>query len=125
MLKRTPLNRVRKTKKSTLKNRADKLFGELIRSRGVCELKGMDNVTCSGQLQTMHIIGRANFALRWDSYNALCGCSGHHFYYTNHPTNFAMLVADNFPKEFEYLKAHRNDIWDKDIEKVLTELDAL
>ena len=111
-----------KIKRTTLKRKFDKLFGEKIRSKGYCELEGLDKVSCSGQLQTMHIIGRSNHNLRWDSYNALCGCSGHHRYYTSHPFEFMLLVSAHFPKKMEYLKKVRNDIWDKDYSKVEEEI---
>lgn len=113
---------MKKPSKSTLKRKADKIFSEKIRSKGYCELAGKDKVKCGGGLQTMHIIGRANFNLRWDEINALCGCAGHHVYYTNHPTDFAIVISEQFPDRFEYLKEHRNEMWDKDIEKVLEEL---
>ena len=112
----------KKVKKSTLKNKADKLFSEKIRAIGVCQLKGLDKVKCSGQLQTMHIFGRANYRLRWEEQNALCGCSGHHFYYTNNPTSFGILLAEKFSMRLDYLKAIRNEMWDKEYDKVFKSL---
>jgi len=113
----------RKGTKAQKMRKADKIFSEKIRAKGYCELKGLDRIECSDALQTMHIVGRANKNLRWDQINALCGCSGHHFYYTNNPTEFAMVIYEKFPDRFEYLKEHRNKIWDKDIDRVLEELE--
>jgi hypothetical protein len=113
---------MRKGSKASKKRKADKIFSEKIRAVGMCELAGLDNIKCSEQLQTMHIVGRANHNLRWDSLNAICGCSGHHIYYTAHPTEFAMLFAEHWPDQWAYLQEHRNEIWDKDIDRVLEEL---
>lgn len=116
------MNKQRKTSKSALKRKADKLFGEKIRSKGFCELAGKDKINCGGSLQTMHILGRSNFNLRWDEINAICGCAGHHRWYTSNPFDFYQVMQANFPERMEYLSEHRNEMWDKDIEKVLEEL---
>lgn len=113
---------MRKISRKSLKLKADKLFAQKIRSKEYCQLAGLDRINCSGVLQCMHIVGRANHALRWDSLNALCGCSGHHIFYTAHPTEFAMLIEENFPDRWTYLQANRNEIWDKDIDRVINEL---
>lgn len=112
----------KKIKKSTLKNKADKLFSLKIREIGVCLLSGVDNVKCGGVLQCAHIIGRSNHALRWNLNNAICICAGHHSYYTNHPFYWNILIENEFPNKYRYVMEHRNDIWDKDIEKVLENL---
>jgi hypothetical protein len=98
------------------------MFSEKVRAVGECELANLDNVRCGGGLQCMHIIGRANFNLRWDSMNALCGCAGHHSYYTNHPFEFYELVKNTWPDQYAYLLEHKNEIWDKDYDKVEQEL---
>ena len=108
-----------KKSKKKLKALADKLFSKKVRSRGKCQLKGLDLINCSGQLQTMHILGRANHRLRWEEFNAICGCSGHHFFYTNQPFLFFELVKAQFSGKYRLINKHRNAIWDKDIEKIL------
>ena len=115
----------RKKTRTTLKRKADKLFGEKIRARGRCELAGLDDIRCSGQLQTMHIIGRSNHNLRWEAWNALCGCSGHHRWYTSHPFEFFGLIQTNFPDQYEFIEASKNDFWDKDYERVLREIEEI
>lgn len=112
------MNRLRKGTRAALKRKCDKIFSEKVRAVGACELAGLDHLRCSDQLQTMHIVGRANHNLRWDSMNALCGCSAHHIYYTSRPTEFAMLVEENWPEQYAYLQEHRNEIWDKDLDAV-------
>lgn len=113
----------RKGSRASLKRKADKLFGMKIRERGKCELSGFDQVKCSGQLQTMHIVGRSNHNLRWDITNALCGCSGHHRYYTSNPFAFFELVRLHFPDRYEYVNQYRNELWDGDLESVVTGLE--
>lgn len=114
---------MKKPSKKTLKNKADKIFSERIRSIGVCYFQGKDDIKCGGSLQCMHIIGRSNHTLRWDKDNALCGCAGHHRYYTSHPFDFYELLQTLMPARMFYLASMKNEIWDKDIEKVLQELE--
>ena len=95
--------KTKKVKNSTLKRKADILFSKKVRSRGVCQLKGLDNVKCSQVLQCAHIIGRANLRLRWDERNALCICSGHHVYYTYHPLYWRELMILYFSSNWNYV----------------------
>jgi hypothetical protein len=113
---------MRKVTKKSQKAKADKLFSLKVREVGMCELAGLDSIRCSDNLQCMHIIGRSNHNLRWDTMNALCGCSGHHRYYTSHPFEFYELIKREFPKQYEYLQKNKNKFWDKNIEKVLENL---
>lgn len=107
------------------KMKADRLFSLLIRKYGKCELAGLDHIRCGGVLQTMHIITRANFRLRWDTANALCGCAGHHVYYTHHPIEWTEFVKEHFPTQYEYLQDIRNEVWDRDIAEVLAGLEGV
>ena len=116
------MRRIKKGSKASKKRKADKIFSEKIREVGVCELKGLDNIKCGGNLQCMHIIGRSNHNLRWDSMNAICGCAGHHRYYTSHPFEFYELIQKNWPEQYKYLQEWKNEVWDKDIDRVLKEL---
>lgn len=114
---------MRKPSRKTLKRKADKLFSEKVREVGMCELAGLDDIKCGGNLQCMHIIGRSNYNLRWDSYNAICGCSGHHRYYTSHPFEFYELIQKHWPEQYKYLLKNKNDFWDKDYDKVFEDLE--
>jgi|WetSurMetagenome_2_1015567.scaffolds.fasta_scaffold569914_2 hypothetical protein len=111
--------KIKKINKKALKRKADKLFADIVKVEGKCKLKGLDKVTCTDSIQCMHIIGRANHNLRWDTLNGLAGCSGHHMYYTQHPWEWTELIKAKFPERYEYLNEHRNEIWDGDIENVL------
>lgn len=99
----------KKIKKSTLKNKADKLFSLWVRRVGVCELAGKDTIHCGGNLQTMHIFTRGITSLRYNPINVVCGCAGHHVYYTFHPEDWVALVAKWFPEKWEWLIHHRED----------------
>ena len=60
----------------------DQLWSILQRAVGRCELKGLDHLECSGVLQGMHIESRTSYELRHKIWNGICGCQGHHAYYT-------------------------------------------
>lgn len=112
---------VRKVKspQAKLKAKADKLAGDHVRARGYCQLGGADHVTCNGNLQWAHIVGRSNHRLRWEEYNALCLCAGHHMWYTYHPYEWVRIIDQEFPEYAAEIEKHRNEIWDKDINAVI------
>lgn len=113
---------MRKVSRKSQKTKADKLFSLKIRSIGKCQLAGLDQITCGGNLQCMHVLGRANHALRWSEENALSGCQAHHVFYTNHPWEFQELIREEFPIKYAYVNKNRNTIWDKRIDLVLERL---
>ena len=73
--------------KTTLKRKCDKLFSELIRSKGKCEF-------CPNKetLQCCHIVTRTIVKLRFDEDNALCLCGRCHRHGHNKPLEFAEKV---------------------------------
>lgn len=74
---------------------ADKLCGELVRSRGFCQIKKYyPTISCKGNLQWMHIFSRSYYQIRWTLNNAFCGCAAHHMYFTNHPIQWENCVLD-------------------------------
>lgn len=103
------LPKPKKVKQGTLMRKADKLFSLKTRALGYCELAGKDHVSCGGVLQTMHIITRGNRRLRFDPMNVLCGCQGHHVFYTFNPKRFDLFVAANFPEKWAYVVEHENE----------------
>ena len=115
----------KKIKRTTLVNKADKLFSPMVRAKGYCELAGKDTINCGGGLQCAHIETRGAHAIRWSFENALCLCAGHHVYYTNHPRFWDLIVEEVFPDKWNWVEEHRRDTWDKDLEKVLEKLLAL
>lgn len=71
---------------------ADALCGEIVRSRGYCEVPRFTKSNCKGNLQWAHIFSRSYYQIRWDPNNALCMCAGHHMYFTQHPIEWEELV---------------------------------
>lgn len=82
------------------KAKADKLFSEIIRMGGNCEALGWDNIACSRQLQTMHIVTRKRSATRTDLRNAMCGCFAHHRYFTDYPRQFSHFISDTWAANY-------------------------
>lgn len=114
----------KKSKKQLLKAKADKLAGDLVRARGECQASGKDSVVCKGNLQWCHIIGRSNHRLRWEMWNALCMCQAHHLYYTHRPEEWLLdFIPNNFKSEWLEIMTHRQEIWDKDLGKVISALE--
>lgn len=115
----------RKPSRTTLKRKADKKCGDLVRSRGYCQASHWnDGVQCGGPLQWAHIIGRNNHRLRWLTVNALCLCAGHHTWYTNHPWEWYEQIAYYFPRTWPDLQVMAREMWDKDYDKVFALLEA-
>src|SRR5689334_12472386 len=83
----------KKTEKQRLRDKADAVMSKYIRGTiGFCQIKGLDTNRCSNQLNDMHIRTRGIIAIRYERANHLCGCSGHHVYYTNNPAKWEALV---------------------------------
>ncbi len=87
-------------------------------------MAGKDDIHCGGGLQCAHIDTRGKHSIRWNRMNAVCLCGGHHVWYTNNPSAWDKIVKKVFPKKFRYVEKHQSDIWDKDIVKVLLELQS-
>lgn len=117
-IKRSPV-KPKKAKRSTLSNRADKLWSLKIREKGYCEAAGKDGITCSGNLQGCHIFGRRYRATRWDLRNGLCMCAAHHYWYTGRPELWYSFINWNYPDRWDELAAKIMVPWDKDYDKVM------
>lgn len=126
--RRTPLKAAHKPKKkptrTTLSNKADRLFSLQVRARGRCEAAGLDNVKCSGNHQCCHIFGRRYRAIRWDERNALCMCQAHHYWYTSRPELWSLLIMKHWPGRWEELAEMIQTPWDRDLDAVLERLGA-
>lgn len=113
-----------KSKQQKLLDKADKLAGDIVRSRGYCELKGKDTINCGGSLQWAHIIGRGQKRLRHETYNALCLCAGHHVYYTHHPHEwFLDTIPKYFPRQWALIEKHRHEPFTGDYEQIIEKLE--
>lgn len=99
----------KKPDKRTLKRKLDKLFSLWVRRIGYCQLAGLDGIKCSPQLQCMHIETRGNLTLRFDPMNAICGCSGHHVFYTYHERRFKEIIKKHFRTQWNWVEKHQNE----------------
>lgn len=75
------------------KGKAGKLHSQIIRTIGMCERCGGNNV-----LQCAHILSRRYTATYTDLRNAFCLCAACHRYFTDHPVNFGDFVRDSWAK---------------------------
>lgn len=82
-------------KRSTLKKKCDTLFSKIIRSANVCEKCH----TQRGKLECAHIISRTYTKVRFNYDNALCLCSGCHFWAHKNPTEFSRWVEEYVGEE--------------------------
>lgn len=76
MSKRTP---------QSVKASCDKLFSQLVRSRGMCQRCGETRYEL---LQTAHIYSRKFNSVRFDEDNAICLCARCHRWGHDNPTEF-------------------------------------
>ena len=113
---------MKKPKRSTLKAKCDRLWSQIIRARGHCELSGKDGIACAGNLQAAHLIGRRFHNTRWDLANGWALCQAHHVYYTHRPEAWFLLLEDWAPGLYSALWEMAQRPWDKDYDKVLSSL---
>ena len=96
----------KKKTKSQLKKQADKLFSEIIRKKGACQMCGK-----TSNLQAAHIVTRSNLHLRYDFNNALCLCSGCHLFKWHKEPLWAVMWFQNvYPKEYKYLMKEKDKV---------------
>ena len=98
-----------KKKLTTLKKKADKLWSQIIRQKGRCEVCGD-----TGHLNSHHIESRRNIALRHDIRNGCCLCSGCHTFRKDSahqsPLFFDEWLRKNRLDDYNYIKDNRNNI---------------
>jgi len=116
--------KVKKVKRSTLKNKADKLMSLKVRSIGYCQARIFTKVKCGGSLQDCHIIGRANMRLRYDPANHLCLCGGHHVWFTNNPEAWRTFIELYWTSVWNYLLKHKEEKVKVDYEDVIARLES-
>lgn len=110
-------------KRSTLKNRADRLFSEMIRKRdGVCQA-GPEDGDCLGALQCAHLVSRRYHSTRWDPDNAIALCQGHHMRWTHDVAGWELWRLKRYGYDAVVELYQRAQVpWDKDIDAVLERL---
>lgn len=53
--------------------------------------------------------------LRYEPFNKLIGCAGHHVYYTHNPERFIRTVEKWFPERLAKIELHRNELGKVDV----------
>jgi hypothetical protein len=114
---------MKKPGKKTLKNKMDKLYSEIIRSGGDCEVCGKP------ARDAHHFIGRKNLNLRWDLRNGVRLCFQHHTGGNQSAHNDPVWFVDWFkkhrPDDYEYLIKKKNEVrtfYLSDYEEIYKEL---
>jgi 5-methylcytosine-specific restriction endonuclease McrA len=109
-------------KKSTIRNKLDKIVSEIVRSRGKCQRCGTKE-----NLQTAHIFGRTYLNTRWSLDNLLCLCPDCHINFAHkQPILFAEFVRKFLGEEkYELLKEAHYQIYKPTIDDLLTKYKVL
>jgi 5-methylcytosine-specific restriction endonuclease McrA len=76
-----------KPRKKTLKNKLDKISGEIKRAIGRCQKCGSYQ-----QLQWCHVYSRKLLSVRWDLKNTFCLCTSCHSKFHDRPTELTEWV---------------------------------
>lgn len=113
---------MRKPSRTTLKRKADKIWSEIILSKGACEICGSKRY-----LNPHHIEGRRNLTLRHDLRNGACLCSGCHTMRVNSahqsPLWFQDWMMKNRREDLNYLMLKRMELSTKiDYEEIIKQL---
>jgi len=107
----------KKPKAKTMRNKCDRLWSEIIKSGGSCEICGRP------VRDPHHVIGRKNMALRWDIRNGVRLCFQHHtggkLSAHNDPLWFMDWFKNHRPDDYEYLLKRKNELWNRDYAEVL------
>lgn len=112
----------------TLRNKADKLWSQMIRDRdGSCRRCG--RVPPEIVLQAAHVISRRYKAIRWDERNGIAMCMGCHHWAHKQPVEFDWWVQELIGKDtYESLReealAYVGRVVRVDLEEVIAELQA-
>lgn len=113
----------KKPKRTTLRNKADKLFSLYIRDRDRrCRRCGK-----SGDLQCAHGFSRSYHKTRWDERNAWAMCRGCHTFFTHRPIQWEDWMREDMGEElYEEVRRQAKSIGQKvDLEQVVMELEEM
>jgi len=112
---------MKKRKKTNYKKKADKLWSQVIRQKGVCDRCGKQGA----QFNAHHITSRSNHSLRFDLKNGLCLCVSCHFWIHQNLVLGAEWLKSENPKTYEYLMKEKNlikQLKQYDYEKIIIDL---
>lgn len=99
----------RRARPAAWTQKLDRLAGDIVRSRGVCEAKGYNHLECDTYpLQWCHGTSRRYLMLRWEPRNAWCMCRTHHGYFGDHPIEWVECMQ-TFPERYAFIVEHRYD----------------
>jgi len=112
---------MKKPSRKTLKNKLDKLAGEITRARGKCEVCGSKR-----ELQWCHIFSRKFLNTRWDELNCRCWCASCHSKFHDSPLLMTEWVKKHLGEDnYELLKESHNLIYKPTIDDLQTKLKVL
>jgi hypothetical protein len=103
-----PKPKDKKKSKTYYKNKAMKLWGEIIHRAGQCAVCGKSDI----RLEAHHLISRAVVHLRNEPLNGILLCTWHHKYSPEcsphaGPIGFTEWLAINRPEAFEWVREQR------------------
>ncbi len=91
-------------KKSTIRNKLDKICSEIVRKRGKCE-----HCNSKKNLQCCHVFSRTYNNTRWGLDNLLCLCASCHFWAHKNPILFGEYVRQYLGSiKYDLLKEKHN-----------------
>lgn len=98
----------KKPNRTALKKKCDTLASQYYRAKTpYCEAEGLDGIRCGGILQWCHIFGRAILHMRYEPYNNLIMCAGHHSFYTYHPIEWTRFLEKHYPERLTLAEQNR------------------
>jgi hypothetical protein len=131
---------MKKVKKPTipkLRKKAFKLWSEIVRKDGKCEICGCIKGTLNAKgkpviLHAHHLIGRENHALMFDIQNGISLCVGHHKYFKDSAHKGGLVFHDwfmkKYPERYNYLlinAANQVDLNIQTLQEIIKQLEEL
>jgi len=103
-----------KLSKAKLRTKADRLASQFYRTKTpYCELQGLDSISCGGNIQWCHVYSRSHLHIRYESFNNLILCQGHHRFYTTNPIEWVRTLEKHYPERLALAEQNRYKIHDK------------
>src|SRR6476659_5773747 len=116
----------KKPSKTALKNKCDILASRYYRAlTPYCEAAGLDTIKCGGNLSWCHIFTRSILHMRYEPYNNLIMCAGHHAFFTYHVIEWTRFLEQHFPERLQLAEANRYKVSKVDYEAWLSRFATL
>lgn len=98
----------KKPTRGKLKTKCDWLASAYYRAQTpYCEAAGKDSTQCGGGLQWCHLFSRGILHIRYEPYNNLIMCQGHHLLFTYRPIEWTRFLERHFPDKLAEAEANR------------------